>query len=316
MSTMRTINRAVVANNWRLPQPKKVHSGAARWFDGSDAEGDAETYAEFAAVLAGTGCTDVQGQIWNSTSAAGYNSSIVGLNVESDGTELAGLKAELDLVGIKFQALFPVVKWGTGFPDHFTHETYLGADWCDPYSVEFQDWITALAAEVAALPEIDGVCMDFIRYPIDDGRNHEVPIRQIVEKIGSAVRTAGKEVSTVTPGWYHDTVGRAQYHQGNRAADWANAGLIDMQYCFDYGNYAGGTQGDPPDWPSFVEYQERFTDPTKCVCMAASYEVADDIAVPNTAFRPVVITTAADIFGAWSYYENDVLTDANASLLT
>ena len=112
----------------------------------------------------------------------------------------------------------------------------------DPHNPAFQKDISDLTADCARLG-VDGINLDFIRtdytleggVPADRVKNDasiEKIVRMIYEKV-KAVNSGCIVSSTTVP--YYDITNPVAIRNGRKAINWANAGIQDMIFGFEYG---------------------------------------------------------------------------------
>jgi hypothetical protein len=292
-----------------------------RWY-----EDDLDEYADF---LRNTGVTDLLAQIYGHYKGGtmGWRSNLIdlaisGVTVLPPADHLDRLIATMGERGIKVHGVFLVSKWDAQdiYPQEATQpfipKNYPGSKLVDVGNPAFQEFISDLMAQAAAIPGLAGVCLDFIRAdptnqdgsPADATKN-DTDVKNVVRKTYEKCKLANPNtIISSTTGLYGDTVHPTSSLLGRKAINWANDGIMDVCHDIEYDH--------PPKIADFNAAKALMDDPGKAVIMIGVYEYnASSIPVPvaSSQFHNTLDIVKDEV--AIGVYNGTHLTTEHAALI-
>lgn len=211
--------------------------------------------------------------------------------------------------GIRVHAAFQVcrVNRKSKFKAHSGRSKFV-----DVHNLKFQEFITNLMSECAALP-VHGICMDYIRTDdYSDAEKNDVSIESIVRQAYQKIKLVNHKCivsSTTAP--YKDINHPQLLKTGRKAIRWANNGYHDILFDMKYGG-PKGKAGDPPDMGQVYEARKLTNVPI--VAMIASYKKdVDGKPMPTDAAQFArVLNSVIDeddiaIYTGWLFTEEQAL---------
>ena len=233
------------------------------------------------------------------------------------GNQLTVLISAMHSRGIRVHAAFNTCRADATrglFPPHTP-----GGKFVDVHNPVFQTFISDLVAECAETLPIDGVCLDFIRTddytsPRDSAGNipkNDASIENIVRMVYEKTKAVKPEciVSSTTTPW-RDITHPTLSLTGRKAINWANAGIQDIIFGFEYGK--------PPnlETQNIEGVRALITNGTPFIGMYANYtKDGSGLIIPVTPaqFQEVLDTVSHEetiaIYTGW------LLTDEHIALL-